>query len=291
MTFRYIAVSMLSFVFLLTAQYSSAAQEKSQSQKIDWQLEHEWNLSATPLDIVYSLDQKHVFILTDQHQVVIYDNTGKLEGTIPVAPGVKAIDIAPRGENLYLINADQKKFTSLAVDFILDINTKGSPFLGKKDAPVTIIEFSDFQCPYCKHTVPMLDKILKDNPDTVKLVFKNMPLRAHRYAEYAARAGIAAQEQGKFWEFYHRIFATKTLTPQVIDNIGISLKLNMKRFKVDMTSPKTEQQIIRDIRDAEEAGVTGTPTIFINGRLLRNRSIEFTQKIINEELKKEKSAK
>lgn len=285
-----IAVIILSAAFCLFTQSALATPEQGSSPKIQWQVEKEWKLPATPLDIVYSLDQKHVFVLTDQHQVIVYDNTGKVEGTIPVAPGVKAIDIAPRGENLYLINADKKTFTSIAVDFIVDINTVGSPYRGKKDAPVTIVEFSDFQCPYCKRTAPLLDKVLKNNPDTVKLIFKNLPLRIHRYAELAARAAAAAQEQGKFWEFYHALFSSQKLNPQVISSLAEKLKLNMTKFEKDMASKKTEQRIIRDIRDADEIGVTGTPAIFINGRALRHRSMDVIQKIINEDLKKVKSA-
>ncbi len=291
MTFKHIAACMLMLPFCLFAQGILAAPKNDAPAMIDWQVQNEWKIPATPLDIAYSLDQKHVFVLTDQHQVVIYDPSGKIEGTIPVSPGVKAIDIAPRGENLYLIDADKKTFTTIAVDFILDINTADSPVLGNKNAPVTIIEFSDFQCPYCKQTAPLLDQVLKNNPGKVRLIFKNMPLPGHRYAELAARAAVAAQEQGKFWEFYHELFSSPRLTPQIIENIAVKLNLDMQRYKQDMFSPKIQQRIIQDIRDANEAGVTGTPAIFIDGRALRNRSLASIQKIIDEELKKAKSAK
>jgi predicted DsbA family dithiol-disulfide isomerase len=289
MNYKNISVILIAITLCLTTQWAFATIEKGSSSKIDWEVEGSWKLPATPLDIVYSLDQKHVFVLTDQHQVLIYDNTGKLEGTIPVAAGVKAIDIAPRGENLYLINADNNTFTSVAVDFIININIKGSPYRGKKDAPVTIVEFSDFECPYCKETAPLLDQVLKNNPDTVKLVFKNMPLRIHRYAELAARAAAAAQEQGKFWQFYHALFSSPKLNPQIINTIATKLKLNMKEYNKDMYSPKVEQRLIHDIRDAEAAGVTGTPAIYINGRVVRHRSLDVIQKMINEELQKVKS--
>jgi protein-disulfide isomerase len=290
MTYKHIAVIVLMAALCFSTQRALAAPDKNPPSKIDWQVEGEWKLPATPMDIVYSLDQKHVFVLTDQHQVLIYDNTGKIEGTIPVSPGIKAIDIAPRGENLYLIDADKKTLTSVAVDFVIDINTAGSPSRGNKDAPVTIVEFSDFECPYCKQAAPLLDQVLKNNPDTVKLVFKNMPLRVHRYAELAARAATAAQHQGKFWEFYHALFSSQKLNPQIIEAIAGKLKLNMQQYKKDLSSQKTEQRIIRDIRDADAAGVTGTPAIFINGRALRNRSPDVIQKLINEEVRKVKSA-
>jgi DNA-binding beta-propeller fold protein YncE len=122
-----------------------AASEENLSAKIDWQVQGEWKLPSTPLAVVYSLDQKHVFVLTDKHQVLVYDATGKLQGSIPVAKGVKAIDIAPRGESLYLIDSEKNTFTTMAVDFIIPINIAGSPFQGKENAAVTIVEFSDFE--------------------------------------------------------------------------------------------------------------------------------------------------
>lgn len=290
MTYRHLAVMFIALTLCFSARNTLADQKNDAQPMIHWQVQNEWKMPSTPLDVVYSLDQKHVFVLTDQHKVVIYNPEGKIEGTIPVAPGVKAIDIAPRGENLYLINSDKKTFTNISVDFIMNINTKDSPVLGKKDAPVTIIEFSDFQCPYCKATAPLLDEVIKNNPNTVKLVFKNLPLPGHRYAELAARAAAAAQEQGKFWPFYHALFSSPRLNPQIINSIAEKLKLNMQKYKQDMFSTKVQQRIIQDIRDANEAGVTGTPAIFINGRALRHRSMDVIQKIINEDLKQVKSA-
>jgi protein-disulfide isomerase len=132
--------------------------------------------------------------------------------------------------------------------------------------------------------------VLGKNPETVKIVFKNMPLRSHQFAELAARAALAAKEQGKFWEFYHELFATQKLSGQAIEAIAVKLQLDVPRYKQDLVSPKIQQQIIQDLKDAEEAGVTGTPAIFINGRALRNRSLPAIQQLIDEELKKVKSA-
>jgi predicted DsbA family dithiol-disulfide isomerase len=289
MLYKQTVVAIAALTFCFSAGQTFAGPAENPLAKVDWQVQGEWKLPSAPLDVVYSLDQKHVFVLTDQHQVLIYDPTGKIEGSIPVSKGVKAIDIAPRGENLYLIDSDKNMFTSLAVDFILPINIAGSPFLGKENAPVTIVEFSDFECPYCSEAVPLLEETLKKNPDTVKLVFKNMPLSAHRYAELAARAALAAKEQGKFWEFHNELFSTKNLNAQTIDAIAVKLKLDIARFKQDIVSPKVQQEIVQDLKDAETAGVTGTPALFINGRALRNRSLPVIQELINDELKNVKS--
>jgi protein-disulfide isomerase len=106
--------------------------------------------------------------------------------------------------------------------------------------------------------------VLEKNPETVKIVFKNMPLRSHQFAEPAARAALAAKEQGKFWEFYHELFATQKLSAQAIEAIAVKLQLDISRFNQDMVSPRIRQKLIQDLKDAEDAGVTGTPAIFIN---------------------------
>ena len=135
------AILMLSF----SATSAFAVADASGSSQIQWQVEKSWELPNTPLDLVPSLDGKRVFILTDKQQVLVYTNTGDLLGKLDVKQGVSAIDIAPRGEKLYLMNDKDKSFTSLTMDYVVNINTAGSPFLGKADAPVTIAVFTDFQ--------------------------------------------------------------------------------------------------------------------------------------------------
>ncbi len=128
--------------------------------------------------------------------------------------------------------------------------------------------------------------MFEQNKDNVKVVFKNMPLRFHKFADPAARAALAAHEQGKFWEFHDELFAAEKLSDQVIRDTAVKLGLDMTRFEADMNSPAIKQKISKDLRDAQAAGVTGTPTVFINGQRLKNRSMEGFQALINEALKK-----
>jgi protein-disulfide isomerase len=285
MNFKQISTTVVALTLCFTAERTFATPKDTPSPKVDWQVQNEWKIPSTPVDIAYSLDQKHVFVLTKQHTVIVYNHTGQIEGSIPVSPGVSAIDIAPRGEYLYLIDSEKNTFSSLIVDFIVDINITDSPSIGKENAPITIVEFSDFECPYCSQVTPLLEQVVAKNPDTVRFVFKNLPLRSHQFADLAARAALAAKEQGKFWEFYKELFSTQKLNSQTIEAIAVKLQLDMVRYKQDMVSPKIEQKIVQDIDDAEKAGVNSTPTIFINGKALRIHSFNEIQQLIDRELK------
>jgi protein-disulfide isomerase len=128
--------------------------------------------------------------------------------------------------------------------------------------------------------------VLEKNPQTVKLVFKNKPLKFHKMAMPSARAAFAAREQGKFWEFHDRLFAEKKLSKEAFYKIAQDLKFDIPQFEKDMASPKIQTSINKDLADAKKAGVTSTPTAFINGRIPKQRSLVGFQNIINDELRK-----
>jgi len=113
-----------------------------------------------------------------------------------------------------------------------------------------------------------------------------MPLKFHKNAKPAARAALAAREQGKFWEFHDKLFGAKKLTGKVIKDIAIELNLDIPRFEKDMNSAKIKSILQKDLIDAQKAGVTGTPTVFINGRIPKQRSLQGFQMLIDDELKK-----
>jgi protein-disulfide isomerase len=130
--------------------------------------------------------------------------------------------------------------------------------------------------------------VLENNPKEVKLVHKNFPLSKHRYAIKAASAALAANKQGKFWEFHERLFENyKNLNDTKIQEIAKELALDMDRFNKDMKDPAIQKLIFRDIKDAREAGVRGIPTVFIGGKLLKSRrGLRVFQQMIDAELKK-----
>ncbi len=131
--------------------------------------------------------------------------------------------------------------------------------------------------------------MLEKNPKTVKLVYKNYPLPMHKYAFPAALAAMAANEQGKFWDFHDRLFAAgQDLSPDKIEGIARATGLDMRKFEQDLASPIVRQKVIGDYELGREIGVNGTPTIFINGHRLKQRTPEAIQQLIQKELTKGK---
>jgi protein-disulfide isomerase len=135
--------------------------------------------------------------------------------------------------------------------------------------------------------VPVLEQVLEKNPNQVKLVFKNFPLRNHKFAMPAAIAALAAEKQGKFWEFHDLLFKDHNrLNEQKVKEIAQQLNLDMEKFEKDRKDPRIRAMINREVSEGNRAGVRGTPTVFINGRLLRNRSMAGFQELIEKALKK-----
>ncbi len=139
--------------------------------------------------------------------------------------------------------------------------------------------------------MPLLEQVLENNPENVKIVFKNFPLRRHKYATKAAMAALAAGGQGKFWAFHDRLFENyKQLSDQKIKDIARDLGFDMEKFEKQMKDPGILAQIRQDMLDGNQAGVRGTPTVFIGGRLLRNWSPKEFQMLIDKELGRTKQS-
>lgn len=135
----------LSILLLATCPYTAAGVQSGPSDSPDTSVRASWKLDAKPLDMVHTLDNKKVYILGDDARVHVYTADGTRQGSIAVDSGVTGIDIAPRGEMLYLINERDNTFTSLAVSFTATIDATDAPFLGNENAPVVLAVFSDFQ--------------------------------------------------------------------------------------------------------------------------------------------------
>jgi protein-disulfide isomerase len=131
--------------------------------------------------------------------------------------------------------------------------------------------------------------VLKKYPDAVKLVHKNFPLSKHKFAVKAAKAALAADKQGKFPEFHEKLFKNqKNMNDAMVQKIATELGLDMAKFNEDKNDPGFQRLITRDTREARLAGVRGVPAIYINGKLLRNRSLKAFQQMIDAEIQKNK---
>ena len=171
---------------------------------------------------------------------------------------------------------------------VFKVPVGGAPVLGKPDALVTIVEFSDFQCPFCSRVVPTIKQIEQDYGDKVRVAFRHNPLPFHQNAEPAALMAAAAAEQGKFWEMHDKLFANQqALDRATYEKHAQDLGLNLAKFKADLDSHKFEAQIKKDSEEGTKVGASGTPTFFINGnKLVGAQPVDAFKKLIDAELKK-----
>ena len=269
-------------LFFPLSSHALAATDSNSAGNLNWSVEVSWSIPTKPVDMAQSLDNKRVFILGDDANVYIFSPNGRQLGVMPVDPGVNAIDISARGDILFLSNARTKTYSALDISFNQNLDITGAPVRGKIDAPVTLVLFSDFECPWCGRLEPALAELLAQNQDKLRIVFKHMPLAMHQYAESAALASIAAQRQGKFWEMHDALFQLKEWSDTVVEETAQKIGLNMEKFHADLTSPETQAQLAKDTTDAQAADITATPSLFINSKPVRDRSLEAMQKMVTE---------
>jgi protein-disulfide isomerase len=161
----------------------------------------------------------------------------------------------------------------------------GSPTRGPDDAPVTLVEFADFECPHCAAAVPLIDAIMQAHAGKVRLVYKTFTLPFHTRGEPAARAALAAGMQGKFWEMEHVLFERQQhLEDADLERYAQMLKLDIPRWKVDVNSQAVTDAIARAHKLGEDINLKGTPSIFINGRELDVENDESLEERVAAEL-------
>lgn len=168
-----------------------------------------------------------------------------------------------------------------------NVITDDTPTMGPKDAPVTLIEFSDYECPFCARVQGSLAELRQQYGNKIRWVFKNLPLSFHENAEPAALAAMAAHKQGKFWEYNDALWQNQaSLNDTTYLKIARDLGLNIDRFNKDRASDALKQKVAADLSDAEATGARGTPHFIINGTALSGAmpTGEF-RKIIDAQLK------
>jgi protein-disulfide isomerase len=168
---------------------------------------------------------------------------------------------------------------------VFQIATDDQPSKGNPQARVTIIEFTDYQCPSCAQQHPVVERIMKEFGDRVRLVVRDFPLSQHAQATKAAEAAEAAREQGKYWEYVAVLFRNQSaLGVDKLKQYATELGLDRARFDSSLDSGKFAEKVQRDVLDGRKLGVNGTPTLYVNGKRVSDRSYEALKATIESSL-------
>jgi protein-disulfide isomerase len=169
---------------------------------------------------------------------------------------------------------------------VIKIATDDQPSKGNPQAAVSVVEFTDFQCPNCAQTQPVLEKLLAEYGNRLRLVVRDFPLSQHADALKAAEAAEAARAQGKYWEYTALLFKNQgALGVDQLKSYATALGLDRAKFDAALDGGLHAEQVRRDVYDGERAGVNGTPAIFVNGRRVLDHSYEGLKAAIDSTLK------
>ncbi|MCX8072918.1 MAG: thioredoxin domain-containing protein [Candidatus Binatia bacterium] len=168
---------------------------------------------------------------------------------------------------------------------VVEVGDGGRPSRGPASAPVTIIEFSDYECPFCKRASSTVAEVLRHYGDKVRFVHRDFPLSFHQHARLAAEAAACANAQGKFWEYHDRLWKAQDLSEPSLKGLAKEIGLDEGKFAECLKTKPHSAAIDRDLEEGTAAGVNGTPAFFINGRMLSGaQPFEAFKQLIDEEL-------
>jgi len=232
--------------------------------------------------------------VTEADQKDYYEKNKPRFGNTPEADALKQIENGLRQQRArdrrmaYVKELRDKAGVQILLDAPrVAVSMGEDPAKGSAAAPITIVEFSDFQCPYCARVNPTIKQVEEKYGDKVRLVFRDFPLvQIHRDAAKAAEAGECAHEQGKFWEMHDKLFANQSkLQVEAMKQTATEIGLDAAKFNQCMDSSKYAAEVQKDVDEGSRYGVTGTPAFFINGRMLSGaQPLEAFTEMIDEEL-------
>jgi protein-disulfide isomerase len=242
-------------------------------------------LESTPIDIKMSRGGSWLYVLTKEGDLRVYSYQGNFVGKFEVGKSFDQIEPGTTDEEVYLKSKKKKTIQIIDVTFKHAIETNNSPFKGNADAPVTIVEYTDFECPYCARLQSMFDELLRLYPNQLKIVYKNYPLRGHRNAGKAAAIVMAAHLKGDFWPIHNRLFENyRRLNDARLAEIRSEFGFDTPEFETLMNSKQVQEMIRSDVAQGKSIGVKGTPTVFINGKRVQNKSFEGLKQAIDQAL-------
>ena len=256
---------------------------------LQWDFLQSISLNESPKDITISQRGDVAYILCLNSIQKYSFRERKITDTIPLSNDFSQIALSPDGEKLLLTDSKNKQISIIQLFQYYDMEISNSPVIGKKDAPVAIFAFLDFQCPYCSKLYPILEQLLTQYPNEVKLVIKHYPLQMHGMAEKASIAVLAAEKQKKYKEMSRTFFRNfKKINDITIKKFAEQNGLNIDQFQKDCSDPSLKIIVQKDIQLGKRVNVHGVPALFINGRLIKNRFIPELSNIIEQELIKKK---
>lgn len=244
------------------------------------------DIDGTVLDVAADPDAELVFLLTPE-AVLIYSTDDKaVLDRIPLDGRFDRIAYQP-DDRLVLTAANPARINIVRFSRIYAIDLTGRAVKGPKDAGATLVVFDDYQCPYCARLERFAHQLLDIYPDDLNYAIKHFPLSSHPLANQGAAASLAAGNQGKFWEFHGLLLENHDqLSEEKITEIATGLNLDMEKFNRDRASEQIQKIIAEDVANGRQVGVTGTPSVFLNGKRIQNRQIGNLPALISRELEK-----
>ena len=254
-------------------------------------------LGLTP-EALLEQEARKLSTVSDAEVQAFYEQNKERMGEVPFEEVKPQIDrhLASRAAS----TATRAYVVSLRDSAQLDVHLEvprteveaSGPAIGPENAPVTIVEFSDYQCPYCKRAEPVIQQVLERYPDQVRFVYRHFPLdRIHPQARGASEAAACANEQGRFWDFHAKLFAADAkFDADSLRQYASDLELDLEAFQTCVDERRFQADIEADLVEGRQAGVSGTPAFFVNGiRIKGARPFDAFAEIIEEELRRSRS--
>lgn len=248
---------------------------------------------TTEADLILSEVDAKVTAPTDAEKRALYEDRGLQGSYEQLEPQIRRFLALQDRDRVYAEFLDSLR-ERFPVETFLDpfrstVETEGFPAKGPEDAPVTIVEFADFECPYCRELVPVLEQVLEAYAEEVRFVYRQFPLTSiHANAQKAAEASLCAREQGKFWEMHDAMFRDQSaLHPAGLKATAASLGLDSDSFDRCLDSGQFAGEVAAEAKEATALGLTGTPGLFINGRFYSGlQTADILAGVIDEELER-----